>query len=91
METGSNPIQEDIEGAPFNIWDKVWVVAGADNTVNRYYLGKQGIVIYFEYNCGCGQSFPDDPMIGVQFSRKSEEFWKKELELVTDKYAKDSV
>lgn len=34
-----------------------------------------------EYNCGCGQTFPGDPMIGVRFGTlPMSEFWSEELE-----------
>lgn len=43
-------------------------------------IGEQGVIAYFEYGCGCGQSYPNDPMIGVRFaSGHIEEFWREEL------------
>jgi hypothetical protein len=66
-------------GTPFKIGESVRVVKINDETGNRYFLYKQGHVAYLNYDCGCGQSFPNDPMIGVKFARKTEEFWKDEL------------
>jgi len=72
-------IYEDVLGAPFRIGQHVRVVAAADETIDTEYIGKVGVVAYFEYTCGCGQGFPDDPMIGVRFGTKTAEFWKEEL------------
>ena len=74
----------DVEGAPFNIGDHVKVLDNPndDSTFNMVYSGKTGIIHYFEYDCGCGQSFPEDPMIGVKFSDYTiGEFWHEELKL----------
>ncbi len=72
----------NIEGAPFNIGDKVIVLNNpADDTLNKKFIGKKGEVSFFEYDCGCGQTFPNDPMIGVKFDNgRSGEFWKEELQ-----------
>ena len=75
-------IHHDVVGAPFKIGDIVKVVLLADDTANARFLRKQGKVVWFEYSCGCGQTYPDDPMIGVQFKTKAEEFWKEEITLV---------
>ncbi len=75
----------DIEGAPYKINDKVKVLNNPNNdmTFDYSFANKKGEVVYFEYDCGCGQSFPTDPMIGVRFDVESvEEFWKEELEKV---------
>jgi hypothetical protein len=73
-------LYQDVEGAPFNIGDMIIVLENPSNdeTFNKWYVLKNGIIIYFE--CGCGQSYPSDPMIGVKFSDgKIEEFWKEEI------------
>lgn len=75
-------IYQDIAGAPFRIGDKVKVVYLADETADVRFFNREGMVLYFEYTCGCGQSFPDDPMIGIKFARCVEEFWKEELRLI---------
>ena len=85
----SNPLKYDVVGAPFNIGDKVHVISGTDETFDQYFLGRTGNVIYLEYECGCGQSFPDDPMIGVKFRKRIEEFWKEELQLTERKALRD--
>ena len=75
-------IIEDVEGAPFKLGYEVRVLdnPSLDCTFDEQYIGKIGHVVHFEYDCGCGQSFPADPMIGVMFSDfKVEEFWKEEL------------
>ena len=79
----------DIKGAPFNIGDIVLVLnnPNEDETFNKHLSGKLGLIEYFEYDCGCGQTFPEDPMIGVRFlNGKSEEFWKEEIELLTSSH-----
>lgn len=70
----------DVPGAPFKIGAQVCVVRLTDETGNRAWLGRTVTVKFFSYDCGCGQSYPDDPMIGVESPRgKVEEFWKEEL------------
>lgn len=72
----------NIEGVPFKIGDKVRVLNNPSNdeTFDKKYSGRNGEVIFFEYDCGCGQNFPEDPMIGIKFQNgKVEEFWKDEL------------
>ena len=46
----------------------------------RSLVGLSGTVEYLEYDCGCGQSYPGDPMIGVRLEDGTlEEFWAEEL------------
>jgi hypothetical protein len=81
------PIYKNIDSAPFRIGEFVKVLYSADETFERSYIGKAGLVVYLEYSCGCGQSFPSDPMIGVLFNDLTiEEFWKEELELPQKNY-----
>ncbi len=78
-------IIEDVEGAPFKLGDEVRVLnnPNLDCTFDKQYIGKIGRIVHFEYDCGCGQSFPADPMIGVMFSDFNvEEFWKEEIALI---------
>ena len=75
-------IHHDVAGAPFKIGDIVKVACLADETANARFLGKKGKVVWFEYSCGCGQTYPGDPMIGVQFKSRAEDFWEEELALV---------
>jgi hypothetical protein len=72
----------DIPGAPFRIGDEVQVVRLSDETAYAKFLGRCGQVLYFDYSCGCGQRYPDDPMIGVQFLDGSAEFWKEEIQRI---------
>ena len=74
----------NIEGAPFEIGNRVKIFDNIldDNTFDKECSNEIGQVIFFEYDCGCGQTFPGDPMIGVKFcDGKIEEFWKEELEI----------
>lgn len=78
-------LDTDVEGAPFRIGQKVRILQNPnnDNTFDTTFANKVGEVWCFEYECGCGQTFPDDPMIAVRLKDgKSDEFWKEELELV---------
>ena len=78
-------IAHRIEGSPFQPGDRVRVVDAIDRHVHDVaeHIGRRGLVVYLEYSCGCGQRVPDDPMIGVQFTKKqTEEFWAEELALV---------
>lgn len=77
----ANPSYSDIFGAPFKIGQKVKVSFNEyDETFDSRFSNLFGEIIYFEYECGCGQSFPSDPMIGVKFEGEIlEEFWSEEL------------
>jgi hypothetical protein len=58
----------------------VYVSQVVDEEGDSALIGERGVVTYFEYDCGCGQSYPRDPMIGVQFgSGHIDEFWREEL------------
>ena len=89
-EVPKGHITTDVRGAPFRIGDKVKVVRATDETFDRRFMRRVGIVEHFEYSCGCGQTYPNDPMIGVKFRgarfriRKGavEEFWQEELKLL---------
>ena len=82
--TGPKHIYADVPGAPFKIGTPVRVVQLVDETGNRAWRGRTGTVKFFDYACGCGQSFPNDPMIGVESLRgKVEEFWKEELRILS--------
>jgi hypothetical protein len=72
----------DIDGAPFRIGDCVQILCNPNNdeTFDETFSQHMGEVAYFEYDCGCGQTYPDDPMIGVKFANaRFGEFWKEEL------------
>lgn len=77
-----NPIYEDVAGAPFAIGQPVRIGKMDDEEPFKHH-GRIGTVVCFEYECGCGQSYPDDPMIGVSFDGDLDEFWKEELTAVT--------
>ena len=74
------PRPYDIEGAPFRIGLAVKVTMVIDETLDDSWVGQVGEIVYYEYDCGCSQTFPHDPMIGVKFpSGRTEEFWTEEL------------
>lgn len=82
----ANPIYERVEGSPFQPGDLVEVVAAVDREVHDVssLVGRRGRVAYLEYDCGCGQSRPGDPMVGVALGDDgsvTEEFWGEELRL----------
>lgn len=86
IDFGARPITSNIEGSPYQPGQNVLVVdsiEGDDPLVGvTEFIGKSGIVTYLEYSCGCGQKFPDDPMIGVRFPDSTmQEFWAEELRL----------
>ena len=82
--SAARKICEDIEGAPLKIGQRVRVLAPCDEAGYPDLTGLLGTVAYFEYECGCGQTFPGDPMIGVDLENgDSHEFWKEELEAVS--------
>ena len=76
----ARPIYHNIKGAPFSIGRRVQVLKLVDNTGNTALVGRMGRIEYYEYSCGCGQTYPSDPMIGLRFSNGTlEEFWTEEL------------
>lgn len=77
--------ESDVAGAPFTIGLRVTVVAVSDGTVDDAWIGRSGLVEHYEYDCGSGQTFPHDPMIGVRFDDgQLEEFWPEELKESSD-------
>ena len=79
---GAKPRYHRVEGSPFQPGETVKVVSVVDETVAPTYIGHTGLVVYLEYDCGSGQTFPNDPMIGVQFpDLPMEEFWQEEVQL----------
>ena len=78
----AKPLIHKILGAPFSPGQTVTVLTACDETCDRSFIGKSGEVIYLEYSCGSGQTYPADPMIGVELpSGDCEEFWREELQL----------
>lgn len=79
----AKPIYGRVEGSPYQPGDRVVVVDGIDQNIHdtSRWLGRIGTVWYLEYSCGCGQVYPDTPMIGVRFFCEGlEEFWPEELD-----------
>lgn len=83
-KVGAQKVKHDVEGAPVKIGQSVKVTSigeGEEDTDWGKLMGQTGTVSYLEYSCGCGQTYPQDPMIGVQFTDGSiHEFWHEELE-----------
>jgi len=76
----SNPIREVVDGSPIQVGTRVRILASDDPTFDQTCAGLDGTVTYLEYECGCGQTFPNDPMIGVLLhDGRVEEFWIEEL------------
>ncbi len=63
------PIRERVEGSPYQPGDRVKVVRAIDQEVHDVsrFVGHTGTVEHLEYDCGCGQRYPDVPMVGVKF------------------------
>ena len=79
------PIREHVPGAPRQPGDLVRVEAILDSTADVALVGAVGRVVHLEYGCGCGQRYPDDPMIGVELpGGVVEEFWRDELATAGD-------
>lgn len=74
-------VHDNVRGCRFRIGQVVRVCQIVDETAPKRFLQRLGIVEHFEYSCGCGQSYPHDPMIGVRFANgELEEFWSEELD-----------
>jgi hypothetical protein len=81
----AKPIYRNVKGSPFKIWDLAQVLEKQfnDATFDSSFCNKIGRIIYFEYSCGCGQRYPFDPLIGIEFQDgKIEEFWKEEIKII---------
>jgi hypothetical protein len=79
---GARPVRSLVEGSPYQPGQQVLVVQAIDVDICDVgeFVGKRGVVEHLEYSCGCGQSYPDDPMVGVRFADGDlQEFWREEL------------
>ena len=82
LEANQRTITELVEGAPFQVGQRVTVISMADETALPYYLGMVGTVVSLHYNAGCGDHYPNDTMIEVSFPGEAPEvFWHEELAL----------
>ena len=73
-------VTHNIKGAPFNIGEKVKVTFSTDETFDCNFFNCIGKIVYYNYSHRCGQTYPNDPMIGVKFRDGSiEVFWEEEL------------
>lgn len=84
FDLGARPVHHPVAGAPYQPTDSVRVVMSAEQkgtlTDVSDFIGRTGVVEYLEYSCGCGQRYPDDPMIAVRFADGAlQEFWREEL------------
>lgn len=85
---GARPIREAVPGAPCQPGDVVRVTGACDDegvAAGLHLLaGELATVEYLEYECGSGQHWPDDPMVGVRVAGGGEvvELWRDELEVV---------
>jgi hypothetical protein len=82
-----SPIRTAVPGAPYQPGDVVRVTGSCDEVGEEVgigmLVGRVGVVEYLEYECGSGQHYPDDPMVGVRFDGgEVRELWRDELELV---------
>jgi hypothetical protein len=74
-----NKIYTHVPGAPYQVGDWVTVIA-TEHPDDEHLVGLDGVVTHLDYSCGCGQTYPNDPMIGVKLDNGKEwEFWKEEL------------
>jgi hypothetical protein len=81
--SGPCPIQSCCGGVPVDIGSAVLVVSATDETFDDKFLGQMGAVVELDYVSGCGQSYPDDPMIRVRFSDGTvDSFWIEEIRVV---------
>ena len=81
---GRRLVLSPVDGSPFQPGAIVKIIEICDDVGHDVGLqdrvGQFGVVKYLEYSCGCGQHYPDDPMIGVRFKDNMVcEFWKEEI------------
>jgi hypothetical protein len=63
------------------IGQRVKVVKLSDECGDKYFVGRTGRVIDYDYTSHCGQSH-NDPLIVVGFKKRQDSFWKEELRTV---------
>jgi hypothetical protein len=77
-----------IPGSPVQPGERVTIVTTIDADVAdlSHHIGRSGVVVHLNYDCGCSQQYPGDPMIGVRLDLDAartpgevEEFWAEEL------------
>ena len=66
-----------VDGSPYQVGDVVRVVSICDDAGDRGAIGSIGVVDHLDYDSGCGETYPDDPMISVKGCGI---FWSEELE-----------
>jgi hypothetical protein len=84
-ETPQGQVTTYVPGSSFQAGDTVVVVDDVDPEIHNVvaFIGRRGIVRSLNYDCGCGQEHPDDPMIMVEFTNgDKEEFWPEELHTI---------
>lgn len=73
----------NVIGAPYSINARVKIGKGSDDAFDKKLKGKTGKIVYYNYERGTGQTFPADPLIGVNINGRISSFWKEELKLYT--------
>jgi len=70
-----------VQGAPFQVGDRVIVIASADDCGYPERIGQHGIVVQLRYETEVGDTYPGDPFISVVLDVDKWEgsFWKEEL------------
>jgi CarS bacterial SH3 domain len=78
-------VVEDVEGAPVRIGEKVKIGrALVDDSMNRSFLGRAGVVVALVYDEPRLQ-YPEDPLIQVRVDELGEDlFFPEELELAPE-------
>jgi hypothetical protein len=89
---GARPIRHAVDGSPYQPGQGVAVVRSVEEPGYGIdivaFIGLRGVVEYLEYSCGCGQRYPEDPMIGVRLDGGAlQEFWSEELQESTGRRA----
>lgn len=80
MATPTNVTRGVIEGAPFQIDNRVQVARLTDDAADPTMLRKIGRVVRLDFD-ECGASYPRDPMILLRFrDGREDHFWREELE-----------
>jgi hypothetical protein len=66
---------------PFSVGERVQIVSATDLDIHdvSHHIGRVGRVEEVLEKAGCGDQYPEDPMIKVRFVKKTCVFWKEEL------------
>lgn len=80
----AKPVMVRVPGAPHQPGDRAVFIGMVDSQCDQIEVGEVGVVVYLEYSCGCGQVYPESPMLGISFGGRMVEVWPEEVSSETE-------